>query len=57
MSYIYNADDDYLSVRTKDNHHFSLSLRPPVTVIGGDSSTGKTFLCNAMLQPLSTDLV
>ena len=41
---IYNFETGELSLSTKNDIHFNLQLRPRITVIKGDSATGKSLL-------------
>lgn len=46
----YDFERSHLYLATADGIVFDLAIRPHITIIGGDSGTGKTLLCNLITE-------
>lgn len=47
IDYVYSYEENYLKIKAP-NFNFNLNLRAPITVICGNSATGKTLLLNTI---------
>lgn len=47
---IYNYDNAMLEFKTSNNIIFNLQLRPRITIVHGDTATGKSFFVNELEQ-------
>lgn len=47
---IYNYDNAMLEFKTSNNIIFNLQLRPRITIVHGDTATGKSFFVNKLEQ-------
>ncbi len=50
IDYKYDYERNYLEVKTDDIFDFDLELRAPITLIRGESATGKSLLVNLIEQ-------